>query len=65
MAGPLAAAIVSALEGAVVVGGLSALGAGLLVTRVQDVCIMGLWTVINGTSRSVVAFPDMGGGKCT
>ncbi len=29
MAGPLVAALVSALEGAVVVGGLSALGAGL------------------------------------
>lgn len=34
MAGPLVAALVSALEGAVVVGGLSALGAGLYSTGI-------------------------------
>ena len=52
MAGPLVAWIVGALEGAVLMGGLSALGAGLYSIGIPKDSVVKYETALNPTSSS-------------
>jgi hypothetical protein len=55
VAGPLAAWIVAALEGAVVVGGLSAIGAGLISLGIPKDSVLDLETALKADKFLVVA----------